>query len=439
MRYANPRISRSHKSRILNSRTTFIASAAFVLLTLAATSALMAGVSGAIFTTNSTCDGTNVNIYAAKADVYLDGGPAHPGAAGLPDGSYYVQVTEPDGTLLGTSVGAANETPVTVVGGEFVTCYQLTAILITASDSTPGYDSTSNPGGEYKVWISTEGTFTNSNTKTDNFKVKEGGTGVLDTAILRVRKFYDANANGINDGETLLNGWKFRIQDGIDFIRFTPINLVLDPDTYTVTEFAPIEPNWVTTTANPQGVTLVDGDDKTLYFGNVCLGAGGGLTLGFWSNKNGQAAISNCQGGGTEGTLAFLSGLNLRDGSGNNFDPGTYNSFRSWILNATATNMAYMLSAQLAAMELNVRCGTVNGDSIIYAPGLPTVAPSGFATVNAIMAAANTDLATHNHTEIGGADAAFRTYQENLKNALDKANNNLNFIQGQPCPFSFAE
>jgi hypothetical protein len=55
------------------------------------------------------------------------------------------------------------------------------------------------------------------------------------------------------------------------------------------------------------------------------------------------------------------------------------------------------------------------------------------------MAAANTDLATHNHTEIGGADAAFRTYQENLKNALDKANNNLNFIQGQPCPFSFAE
>src|SRR5215204_322723 len=87
-------------------------------------------VSGAIFTTESICDGTNVNIFSSKLDVYLDGGPAHPGAAGLPDGQYYVQVTEPDGTLLGTSVGATDETPVVVTGGEFVVCYQLSAILI---------------------------------------------------------------------------------------------------------------------------------------------------------------------------------------------------------------------------------------------------------------------------------------------------------------------
>ena len=30
-----------------------------------------------------------------------------------------------------------------------------------------------------------------------------------------------------------------------------------------------------------------------------------------------------------------------------------------------------------------------------------------------------------------------RSYQEALKNALDKANNNLNFVQPTPCPFSF--
>ena len=38
--------------------------------------------------------------------------------------------------------------------------------------------------------------------------------------------------------------------------------------------------------------TVVVVDDSTasgLNFGNVCVGAGGGRTLGFWSNKNGKA------------------------------------------------------------------------------------------------------------------------------------------------------
>ena len=40
---------------------------------------------GAIFTTDSTCSGVDLNIYASKDLVYLNGGPAHPGAASLPD------------------------------------------------------------------------------------------------------------------------------------------------------------------------------------------------------------------------------------------------------------------------------------------------------------------------------------------------------------------
>src|SRR3954454_19478762 len=67
---------------------------------------------GAIFTTNSTCTDVNQNIFANKKSVYLDGGPSHPGAAGLPDGSYYVQVTTPDGAVLGKSL-----TPVVTVAG----------------------------------------------------------------------------------------------------------------------------------------------------------------------------------------------------------------------------------------------------------------------------------------------------------------------------------
>src|SRR6185369_108087 len=110
--------------------------------------ALMAPLPGAIFTTDAGCSGTDLNIYQSKDAVYVDGGPAHPGAAGLPDGSYYVQVTSPDGNVLGTSVGSGNATPIVVANGEFAACYQLSAILITAGDlcaaGNPGYCTTDN-------------------------------------------------------------------------------------------------------------------------------------------------------------------------------------------------------------------------------------------------------------------------------------------------------
>ncbi|MGE5283147.1 MAG: hypothetical protein ACM3N0_12675 [Chloroflexota bacterium] len=400
-------------------------------------------ISGAIFTTDEACEGTDLNIYSSKDAVYLDGGPAKEGAAGLPDGSYYVQVTEPDGTLLGTSVGTENETPVHVTGGEFDSCYQLSAILHKASDagSPPfpidGYDTTSNEGGEYKVWVSPNGEFPNDETKTDNFKVKEGEGGKEEEppqATLTVRKFYDANANGVNDGDIEIKGWEFNVHDGIDWNRFTPHSMVLDPDEYVVTEFDPVQSNWFHTTENPVYVTLEDGDNKTVEFGNVCVGAGGGLTLGFWSNKNGKRIFEAKDKG--KGSLALLSGLNLRDEEGNNFDPASYTEFREWLLAATAKNMAYMLSAQLAAMELNVANGKVDGSSLIYAPGTESANALGFATVNAVMAEANTELGLHGTAFSGDA---WREYQEALKNALDNANNNLTFVQEEPCEFTFAE
>jgi hypothetical protein len=151
------------------------------LLTLAAlvigalfavTGALSAptALTGAIYTTDIACAGNNVNLYPSKDAVYLNGGPASPGGQGLPDGDYYVQVTQTQqGTLLGTSVGSGNPTPIHVTGGNFDVCYQLSAILIKASDGTPGYDSSAN--GEYKVTISPTADFKDS--KTDNFKVEE--------------------------------------------------------------------------------------------------------------------------------------------------------------------------------------------------------------------------------------------------------------------------
>jgi hypothetical protein len=397
-------------------------------------------ISGAIFTTESTCNGTNINIFSAKSQVYLDGGPAHPGAAGLPDGDYYVQVTEPDGTLLGTSVGTADETPVHVTAGEFDACYQLTSILHKASDvgSAPfainGYDTTSNPGGEYKVWVSSVSNFDPSSTKTDNFKVKGEPDCEVDCvtppqATLNVDKFYDANANGVNDDGQQIEGWKFNIHDGIDWDRFTPISMILDPDEYVVTEYKPVQLNWFQTTPNPVEITLADGDNKTVEFGNVCVGAGGGLTLGFWSNKNGQKLVD-------AGDIAALTALNLKNANGSDFDPKNPADLSKWLLNATATNMANMLSAQLAAMKLNVLNGKVSGSALIYAPGTLSANKAGFATVDAVIAEANAELGLHGKALSGDS---WRSYQEALKNALDKANNNLNFVQGEPCPFTFLE
>jgi len=209
------------------------------------------------------------------------------------------------------------------------------------------------------------------------------------------------------------------------------------PGEYTVTEFMPVETNWVPTTLTSVEVTLEDGESVTVEFGNVAIGAGGGHTLGFWSNKNGQTLFG-------ADDLSLMVSLNLRNANGSNFDPANYAAFRTWLLGAKATNMAYMLSAQLAAMELNVLNGFVNGGALVYAPGLLPFAPItglnslGFISVSDLMTAANTELGAHGSTFAG---SPYRAYQEALKNALDAANNNQTFVLVPPPipPFSFLD
>ncbi len=410
-------------------RAVAIASILIIAVSLLTTTTYMAAPNtGAIFTTNVTCDGTNINIFTSKSDIYVDGGPAHEGAAGLQDGFYYIQVTEPGGTLLGTSVGSATPTPLHVTNGKFDLCYQLEAIVIKASDSTPGYDDTTNGGGEYKVWVSPNADFSGS--KTDNFKVK---ADVPVTGTLNVNKFYDANANGVNDDGQPITGWKVRIIDDLELFRFTPVSVIVAPDDYSVSEFDPSETNWLHTTPNPVNVTVDAGETETVEFGNLCLGPGGGHTLGFWSNRNGQATMND--GGSLCSELTLLNGLYLRNAAGTRMNFGCdYTAFRNWLLGANATNMAYMLSAQLAAMELNVEAGFVNGGALVYAPGTNSANGLGFAKVSDLMSEANAELTLH-ATALSGD--AWRTYQEALKNALDKANNNQTFVQPTPCAFTF--
>ena len=428
----------NHGRRKRNSIYAPIIAVSVLLGLVVFTSAVLAQLSGAIFTTDATCSGTDLNIYSAKTDVYVDGGPAHPGAAGLPDGEYYVKVTAPDGTLLGTSIGSADETPVTVINGEFQQCYQLSAILIKASDGTPGYDDTTNPGGEYKVWVSRVNTFANDETKTDNFKVANDNTVI--PGRLDVIKFYDSNTNGIQDGaEPQIVNWEVIVGAQASFpaiveTKLTPVSIVVSPGCYTAQEGDAT--GWLHTTAKIKSAAVVSSSTSTIEFGNVCLGAGGGLTLGFWSNKNGQALITSTD-------LQHLrDDFCLRNADGSEFNPTTNAQVKSFLLGANATNMANMLSAQLTAMYLNIAHGFVNGGALIFAGNNPggcsiPVNGNGFISVSALLTDAAAELCAHPVVFSGNPQ---RVCQEFKKNALDKANNNLNFVQGPgacPVPTNF--
>ncbi len=85
-------------------------------LVLSGTSAF-ASVSGAIYTTLPDASEVNFNIYGAKEDVYLNGGPgrgAGTNAPGLrPDGVYIFMVTSPSGELLSTDNAECRQVQVT--------------------------------------------------------------------------------------------------------------------------------------------------------------------------------------------------------------------------------------------------------------------------------------------------------------------------------------
>jgi hypothetical protein len=159
--------------------------------------------SGAIFTTTADGSEVNANIYANKSDVYLDGGPG-PGApstaAGLDEGDYYFQVTDPSGkTLLSQDPIECRSFHVNSEG--VIDEYTGGCAHATGTDQDHGgvtiglmpFANTPNRGGVYKVWVTfvedyTPGAgkhgFVPSHSKTDNFKVREGVIREIDTLFI---------------------------------------------------------------------------------------------------------------------------------------------------------------------------------------------------------------------------------------------------------------
>lgn len=189
---------------------------------------MLANVSGAIWTSLSNGQSVNQNLYDLKEDVYLNGGPGHGAGSnspGLdPNGIYVFKVTTPNGDLLSTDPAECRQ--VNVVGGV------ITGVVGPACSHNEGddlgaagkpvqlfpYNDTTNPGGEYKVWLTplasyvcplsevtcSEGKdgFINSESKTDNFKVGSEVPDEIDT------RFHDTYYGG-----GFLDGLAIRWQD----------------------------------------------------------------------------------------------------------------------------------------------------------------------------------------------------------------------------------
>ena len=161
-------------------------------------------LSGAIFTTDASGVPVNLNIYRAKEDVYLNGGPginAPDDAAGLPAGVYSFQVTDPSGkTLLSTDPVACRQFTVDAAGVIADVLPAGGCGHLTGADGEDGgatvqmfpFDDTPNRGGVYKVWVTptelldcdapgNKHCFVPRYSKTDNFKVRVGAIIEIDT------------------------------------------------------------------------------------------------------------------------------------------------------------------------------------------------------------------------------------------------------------------
>jgi len=203
-------------------RRDLLPSAAVVVLILggiAVGSAFASKNGGAIFTTNAAGTAVNQNQYASKGDVFLNGGPQNGNcaAAGLSDGDYVFQVTDPSGKTLLSSDDIVQRR--FSVSGGVVSAYLGSTHAVgngpcnSKAIGLAPFNTSSNNGDEYKVWVAPAASYSPSqgvfgfksgDSKTDNFKI-ETGAAVSGTTLLG-RTYQDLNTNGTDDAEPGMAG-----------------------------------------------------------------------------------------------------------------------------------------------------------------------------------------------------------------------------------------
>jgi hypothetical protein len=370
-------------------------------------------------------------------------------------------------------------TAYTVTDGQPNPCEQVWS-MVKQSDGNggyiQGYADTDNDGNVYQLEVCADAEFTESRCKYDNFKVRKSNDvpPPEEYGVFTVDKFFDANGNGARDfGEKLISGWGMTLNELLPSLvatKSTPNASWnnLPEAVYSVTEgltpsslggtwyisykgsstglksdnqlgaAAPLATASEAIRTIPN-IDVAAGTAESRLFGNYCTTTStGGWTLGFWSNQNGGQQLFNSN----FAWRTHLNGVSLYGASGPYSVPSStafskpgwpttvaklsgtaeaFNSFRVWILGAnsasnTDAGARYMLSAQLAAMILNVNVG--NGTSVDVNAFIPAFG----GTVTQLMDAAKSALADPTYKPASFATA--RDYQIWLKNFLDALNNN---------------
>jgi len=249
----------------------------------------------------------------------------------------------------------------------------------------------------------------------DRFRIGNGtGSEVSGFAFL------DANRDGVRDvGEGPLANWEVRLVTGqSSLVAFTDAQgryafPGVTAATYTVELQLPA--GFVATTASSVALEVCGCANVAVAdFGAApAILRCDGHTIGFWRNRHGLSIVQH------RNILLTLPGLYLRDLCGNHVAPGSLSAFSRYLHCANSINMAYMLSAQLLAMHCNVLAGFVDPSCRIRDSHLGniTIAELMQLSVQSLMA---------NPLTLPGHPA--RAHQQSLKNALDNANNNRNWL-----------
>jgi hypothetical protein len=430
------------------------------------------GVSGAVITFGNGCGVKTDNFKLASSCpggvctplqstisgmIYYDGNANGVNNSEPPLQGWQINITLiPGGLVTRTTDGNGAWFVTADTGTQYTACEVLPAgTSWEQKGPIPG-----TPGTSGQCWV---GTFDTADAT---------GLDFGDVTKVGGKKYYDANANGKFDGGELpIAG--FHIVTGFCNLpsgcTYSPATTIITAADGTWSLYSPLPPNGTNTfdvcEVLPPGTykqtgplagasnggtataikpgggssacwlgTLSDasGANANLDFGNICLGGGNAKSKGWWQN-NGNSSI-------TDSALSLLGALSLRNANGSDFDPSSGAAGRAqvsaWLSGATATNMANMLSAQMATLQLDVFLNPpgTNGNAVIYAPGAATANSLGYAVLNNVMAEANGELFVH---PLAGTGTAWRSYQEALKNAFDSAANNLNFVQPGACSFVY--
>lgn len=242
------------------------------------------------------------------------------------------------------------------------------------------------------------------------------GTG----SDVRGTLFLDGDRDGVRDvGEGPLANWQVQLVTGQVTLSATTdaagAYVFADVLAANYTVELQMQPGYIATTVPTQTFEVCGCADVNASSFGVApqLLACDGHTIGYWRNQNGLARVQQY------GILATLPALHLRNLCGQQVAPGSLCSFRNYLKCANSWNMAYMLSAQLVAMHCNVITGFVDPACVIQDAHLGNI------TIADLMQQAILSLGLHGFTP---PCSQHRQAQERLKNALDNANNNRNWL-----------